>query len=99
EVAVRAQRATAALAMEEGEDVRRHGLARDAFGVRLAERLLDQRFDVVERVVRRAAEEEAGASELPVRVRDPSGLVRRLDACRGARAAASGVEERQLVRL
>ena len=66
-------------------------------GVGRGERLLDQRLDVVEALVRRAAEQQAAAAELPVRRRDPRRLVRRLDARRHRRPAARGVEERQRV--
>ncbi len=62
--------------------------ARDARAVRGRERLLDQRLDVVERLVRRAAEQEAAAAELPVRGGDARRLRGRLDAGRDRRAAA-----------
>ena len=67
QVAVRRERAPAALAVQVGEDERRHALAVHALGRRCRERLLDQRLDVVEALVRRAAEQQAAAAELPVR--------------------------------
>src|SRR5439155_17585892 len=80
ELPVRALRPPAALAVQIGEDERRHRLPADTLVVRGAERLLDQRLDVVERLVGWAAEQEAGAAELPVLVRDLRRLRRRLHA-------------------
>ncbi len=56
QVAVRGQRAAAALAVQVGKDERRHRLAVHTFGLGCGERPLDQRFDVVEAVVRRASQ-------------------------------------------
>src|SRR5581483_8516848 len=94
---VRALRAAAALAMQVREDVRRHRLARHALLARCAERPLDQRLDVLQRLVRRAPDEKAAAAEVPVRERDPRSLVRRLDPRRDGRPARGRVEERQRV--
>src|SRR5205823_14938548 len=74
EILVRALRAPAALAMEIGDDERRRRLAVHARLECGGERGLDQRLDVVERLVRRAAEQDSPAPELPVRARDARGL-------------------------
>ena len=59
--------------------------------------LLDERLDVLERLVRRTADEKTCAAELPVRRGDARCLVRRLDARRDRRAARCSVEQRQRV--
>ena len=86
QVAVRLQRSAAALAVEVGEDERRHRLARDAFASRGAQRVLDQRLDVLERSIRRPPEQQAAPVELPVCAR----YLRRFDAADSTRADTSG---------
>src|SRR4051794_3753408 len=90
---VRVLRAPTALAMEIREDVRRHRLARHGVVVGRAERLLDQRLDVVERLVGRPAEQEPSAADLPVRARDACRFVRGLDARGDGRPAGCCIEE------
>src|SRR5204863_6173903 len=92
QILVRALRAAPALAVQVREDERRHRLPGDLLVACGRERPLDQRLDVVERLVGRPADEEAGAAQLPVCVRDAGCLLRRLDATRDRRPAGRRIE-------
>src|SRR5215211_5987152 len=85
---VRGERPAAASLVQEREHERRHRLAANALPLGLAQRLLDERLDVVEALVRRPGDEEAAAAELPVRPRNRRGLVGALDTRAEARPAA-----------
>ena len=83
ERAVGGERPAAASLVEERKDERRHRLAGHAARRGLGERLLDQRLDVVEALVRRPGEQRVRrrrAPSAPARPRPPR---RRLDARRG----------------
>ena len=83
--------APAARRVQAREHERRHRTAAHAGRGGLGERLLDQRLDVVEALVGRAAEQEAAAAELPVRRGDrapPRRPSRRAPRPAGRRAAA-----------
>ena len=81
--------------MQVGEDERRHLLPRDTLLVRVGERPLDQRLDVVEAVLGGAAEQDRGVTaELPVRMRDLGRFFGRLNAGDG-RPAVRRIEERR----
>src|SRR6266516_7536225 len=96
ELAVHLERPAAASLVEKGEDEGGHGLAADVLGGGGAERLLEERLDV-DAVLRRVAEQQPRAAELPVGARDRRRFLRRFDTRGDRRPALGGVEERQLV--
>ena len=83
--------------MQVGEDERRDGLPAHPVRASSVQGVRDQGLDVVQRIVRRAAEQEAVAAELPVCPRDAGRLVRQVDAPRDGRAARGRVEQRERV--